>query len=121
MEPLTLALLGAGLGVAKSELFDRPREARQRKAAAATAQWSPWTGMRPGAVQEADPFNAALQGALAGAVFGQAGLAGKAALDANADQQAEQASRPFFMQPKPETQMSYESPYALMQRKLELP
>ena len=72
MDPLTLALIGGGAGLLKSELIDRPKEERQRKQAAITARWSPWTGMAPGPIQEADPFGSALQGGLAGAMIGQA-------------------------------------------------
>ena len=61
----------AGAGLLKSELIDRPREERQRKQAAITTRWSPWTGMAPGAIQEADPFAAALEGGLTGAVLSQ--------------------------------------------------
>lgn len=71
MDPLTLALIGGGAGLLKSELLDRPKEERQRKQAAITARWSPWTGMAPGQIQEADPFGSALQGGLTGAMIGQ--------------------------------------------------
>jgi hypothetical protein len=71
MDPLTLALVGAGVGLAKSELVDRPREAEQRRRAAITARWSPWTGMAPNAIQSADPFGSAIETGLTGAVVGQ--------------------------------------------------
>lgn len=71
MDPLTAALVLGGVGLAKSELIDRPREERQRKQAAITARWSPWTGMSPGQIQEADPFGSALQGGLTGAMLAQ--------------------------------------------------
>lgn len=72
MDPLTLAAVMGAAGLAKSELIDRPREERQRKQAAITARWSPWTGMAPNAIREADPFGSAIQGGLAGAMIGQA-------------------------------------------------
>lgn len=78
MDPLTIGLM-AGAGLLKSELVDRPREERQRRQAAITARWSPWTGMAPGAIQEADPFGSALQGGLTGAMLSQ----NQQALDAN--------------------------------------
>jgi len=71
MDPLTMALVGAGVGLAKSELVDRPREAEQRRRAAITARWSPWTGMAPNAIQSADPFGSAIETGLTGAVVGQ--------------------------------------------------
>lgn len=79
MDPLTLGLIGAGVGLAKSELIDRPKEERQRKQAAITARWSPWTGMAPGAIQEADPFGSALTTGVTGAMLGQ----NQQAVDAN--------------------------------------
>jgi hypothetical protein len=71
MDPLTMAALVGGAGLLKSELLDRPREERQRELAATTARWSPWTGMAPNAIQGADPFGSALEGATAGAMMGQ--------------------------------------------------
>lgn len=71
MDPITLAAIMGGAGLLKSELIDRPREESQRKLAAETIRWSPWTGIAPGAIQSADPFGAALQGATTGAVLGQ--------------------------------------------------
>lgn len=71
MTGLELAALMAAVGAAKSEFIDRPREKRQRKANAEIARWSPWTGMAPGAVREADPFGSAMQAGLTGAMMGQ--------------------------------------------------
>ena len=70
MDPVTIGVM-AGLGLAKSELIDRPREERQRQQAANTMRYSPWTGMAPNAVQEADPFGSAIQGGLTGAMLSQ--------------------------------------------------
>lgn len=78
MDPLTAAAVLGGVGLLKSEFIDRPREDRQRKMAAVTARWSPWTGMSPNQIQEADPFGTAIQGGLAGAMIGQANSAGAA-------------------------------------------
>lgn len=69
MWPLLVAGLGAGL--LKSELVDRPREDRQRKLAAETQRYSPWTGLRAGNIQEADPFGESLNMGMTGAAFGQ--------------------------------------------------
>lgn len=66
-----MVAVGVGTGVAKSELVDRPKEDRQRKLAAATQRYSPWTGLKAQPVQEADPFGSALQGGMAGATFAQ--------------------------------------------------
>ena len=70
MDPMTIGLL-AGAGLLKSELVDRPREEEQRRQAAVIARWSPWTGMAPNAIQRADPFGAAIEGGLTGAVLSQ--------------------------------------------------
>jgi hypothetical protein len=73
MDPITLAAILGATGLAKSELIDRPKEERQRKVAAETLRWSPWTGITPAGIKEADPFGSALQGAAVGAMVGQAG------------------------------------------------
>ena len=67
---MTIGIM-AGLGLAKSELVDRPREERQRRQAAITARWSPWTGMAPGGIQEADPLGSAMEAGLTGAMLSQ--------------------------------------------------
>jgi hypothetical protein len=71
MDPITMALMFGGMGLGKSFLVDQPKEARQRKLAAETQRYSPWTGLQAGAINEADPFGATLQGAASGASFGQ--------------------------------------------------
>ena len=100
MDPMTIGLL-AGAGLLKSELVDRPREERQRKQAAITARWSPWTGMAPGQIQEADPFGSALQGGLTGAMLSQG--AGKDAGKAKdvAEVSLAGGTEPMAMQPQP--------------------
>lgn len=67
--------IGALIGIGKSELVDRPNEARQRELQAVTAALSPWTKMQanPAAIKEANWQNAALQGAMAGAQSQQGG------------------------------------------------
>lgn len=71
MDPLTIAAIMGGAGLLKSEILDRPREEKQREMAAVTARWSPWTGMAPQGIREADPFGSALQGAAVGGMLGQ--------------------------------------------------
>lgn len=58
---------GALVGVGKAELVDAPRAERQRKLAAETQRYSPWTHMQAQPVEEAKPFDAAMQGAATGA------------------------------------------------------
>lgn len=70
MDPVTIGIL-AGLG--KSFLVDQPKEQRQRELAANTALYSPWTGLTPDKVEEADPFGSGLQGMTAGMMYKQAG------------------------------------------------
>jgi len=70
MDPVTIGVM-AGLGLAKSELVDRPREEEQRRRAAITARWSPWTGMAPNAIQEANPLGSAMEAGLTGAALSQ--------------------------------------------------
>lgn len=69
--PLILGGVLAGTGLLKSLTLDKAKEDRQRKLAAETARYSPWTGMQPGQIQEADPFGSALQFGTTGAMLGQ--------------------------------------------------
>lgn len=62
--------IGGGSMLLKSELIDAPKAERQRKLAAETQRYSPWTGLKANPVQEADPFGSTLQGAAAGASAG---------------------------------------------------
>lgn len=70
-DPLTLALIGAGLGVLKSENIDKPRAAAQSRLAAQTTRFSPFTGLRGQLPQPADPFGTALQFGATGLQLGQ--------------------------------------------------
>lgn len=69
--PITALAIGAGAGLLKSELLDRPREQKQRTLAAETQRYSPWTGLKADPIHEADPLGSALtfgsQGAMLGA------------------------------------------------------
>lgn len=71
MDPLTLGLAGAGAGLFKSLVFDKPKEERDRKLQALTALYSPWTGQKPHQVQEADTFGNLLKYGMTGATLGQ--------------------------------------------------
>lgn len=65
--PILAALaIGAGAGLLKNELVDKPKEKRQRKLAGTVAEYSPWTGHNPGQIQEADLFGNMLTGGLTG-------------------------------------------------------
>lgn len=74
--PLIPLLAGGGLGFLKSMTIDKPKEDRQRRVAAETAKYSPWTGMAPGKIEEADPFGSAISTAALGAMFSQSPLLG---------------------------------------------
>ncbi len=69
--PLAVAGILGGLGLLKGMTVDKAKEDRQRKLAAETARYSPWTQMQPGDVQEADPFGSTMQGGMSGWAFGQ--------------------------------------------------
>lgn len=71
MDPLTLSLIMAGAGAAKSELIDKKQAEADRKLAAATQRLSPWTGLKADRVKEADPFGTALQFGATGAMMGE--------------------------------------------------
>jgi hypothetical protein len=68
---LPLLGIGAGLGLLKTLAFDGPRERRQRKLAAETERLSPWTGLKPGSIQEADPLGTSIGFGLTGYQLGQ--------------------------------------------------
>ena len=61
-----LPLIGAAIGLAKSQYVDRPVEEKDRELQAATARFSPWTGLAPRDVKRADPFGSVLQGGMTG-------------------------------------------------------
>lgn len=61
---------GAALGALKG-LKDQQQAERERKLAAQTAQWSPWTGMAPQKVTEANMLGDIAQGVGGGASLGQ--------------------------------------------------
>lgn len=75
MSWIAVAVAGttAALGVGKSYLVDKPKEERQRKLAAETQRYSPWTQLKAGPIEEADPFGTGLQYGVAG--FGLANSA----------------------------------------------
>ena len=78
MDPITLAMIGGGLGVGKY-FMDKDKEGKQRALAAETARWSPWTGMQAQMPQQADLAGPVMQGALTGAMMGQYMGGGEAA------------------------------------------
>jgi hypothetical protein len=63
--------IGAGVGLLKSQIVDRPKEERQRKLAAETQRYSPWTGLQAQQVQEADPLGNAMQFGVNSGMMGQ--------------------------------------------------
>ncbi len=68
--PIIALAIGAGAGILKSEVVDKPKEERQRKLAAATQRLNPWTGLKANPIQEADPFGSALKYGATGASMG---------------------------------------------------
>lgn len=63
---------GAGIGLLKNQIIDKPKQEKERMLAAETARFSPWTGMKaqnPGA--DTGALEAAVGGGLAGASMGQ--------------------------------------------------
>ena len=76
-------LAGAGLGLGKYYLEDKPKEQRDRQTQAEIARYSPWSGMKPESVQSASMFGDVMQGGTMGMGMGQN-------LDAASGQQAMQ-------------------------------
>lgn len=71
MDPLTIAAVLGGVGLAKSAFIDTPKENRDRELAAETQRYSPWTGLKAGEIREADPLGSTLQGGVSGYMLGQ--------------------------------------------------
>lgn len=68
MSWLTVAI-GAGAGVLKAELVDKPKENSDRQLAAQTQRYAPWTGNKAGPIRYADPVGSGLQfGMMAGSM-----------------------------------------------------
>lgn len=61
----------AAAGIIKSQTVDKNKENRERKLAASTQQYSPWTGLTANPIKEADPFGSALQYGATGAALKQ--------------------------------------------------
>jgi len=61
----------SGVGLLKGELVDKPREAQDVWLAAQTQRYSPWTGLKAGAINRADPLGSAMQGGAQGYAMGQ--------------------------------------------------
>lgn len=75
------ALAGAGLGIGKYYLLDKPKYQRQLELAAATQRYSPWTHLTAQTPDQPDPFSNALAYGSTGASVGQ-GMENKAAQEA---------------------------------------
>lgn len=70
--PLIGLGIGAGAGLLKQQIIDKPKQDKERMLAAETARFSPWTGMKPQAVgPDSSPLEGAVGGGLAGAAMGQ--------------------------------------------------
>lgn len=74
-------VLGAILGGAKA-ISDSEREKRNRKTEAEVSRYSPWTGITPNKVQQADPLGAVGQGVMTGMMAGGMGAPEAAAAPA---------------------------------------
>ena len=64
--PWFAPLIMAGAGLLKGKLIDEPKEKADRKLAAETQRYSPWTDLAAGPIRQADPFGSAFQGGMAG-------------------------------------------------------
>ena len=113
MDPMLLGAIGAGVGLGKSYLIDKPAEWRDRKLQALTALYSPWTGMRPEAVKEAKPFDSALQYGGTGLSMGQNmenQSAWKKLMDAKTKQAEAEAAKAASGQAKPDNVFEEDQP-----------
>lgn len=67
---LTGLAIAAALALAKDQMIDKPKEARQRKLAAATQRLSPWTGLSAQPVSESNTLGTMMQYGATGAAMG---------------------------------------------------
>lgn len=65
-----LPLAMAGAGMAKG-VMDQGQVREQQKLEAVKARYSPWTGIAPQNIPNADPLGSAMQGGMAGMSLGQ--------------------------------------------------
>lgn len=63
--------IGAGVGLAKNVLSDQPEYERQKSLAAATARFSPWTGLKPQMPKAPNAFGDIISGGMTGLMAGQ--------------------------------------------------
>lgn len=69
--PLIVAAIMAAAGALKSEMVDRPAEARKRKQSAEAERWSYFTGKHGDPVKETDTFGTAMQYGMGGMGIGE--------------------------------------------------
>lgn len=71
MDPLTLALVMGGVGLAKGATVDKAKQYKQAQVQAETTRYSPWTHMQGKEPTEADPLGQGIAGAAYGLQLGQ--------------------------------------------------
>lgn len=114
MDPITMGILGASVGLAKSRFIDAPQARRERNLQATTAAYSPWTGMQAQNVKSPDAFGSALQGGVSMYQMGQQSEAQDAA---NAQLAEDRADRKQMMN----SQMEYNKAQGDYYRSLQKP
>lgn len=86
--PITGLAIAAGVSLLKDKLVDQPRADRQRKLAAATQRFSPWTHLTADPVKDPNPLGDALTAGVTGAMVGQ-GIENSQAQNAFLDRQGD--------------------------------
>lgn len=71
--------VGAGAGLLKHELVDKPQHKRMQNAQAEITKYSPWTGMQGKILTPPSAFGSIMQGLSTGAMMSQMGGAGAGA------------------------------------------
>jgi hypothetical protein len=72
-------LAGAGAGLGKHYLVDKPKQERMAKLAGATERYSPWTGLHAKEVEQPNLIGNLVGGAATGGLMGQQFAGGKPA------------------------------------------
>lgn len=75
---LTGLAIAAALALAKDQMVDKPKEARQRKLAGETQRLSPWTKLQAAPIKEHDTMGTMVQYGATGAAMGSEYSKGKA-------------------------------------------
>ncbi len=88
--------IGAGAGLLKHELVDKPQHKRMQEAQAEITRHSPWTGMQGKTLTPPSAFGSMMQGGMTGAMMGQMAGGGGAGAMTGHQQAAQNGAGGFW-------------------------